>query len=167
MHDQEYGLGIDVGDRTVVAAVCGHGGRAEPLPLPRGGDHGLPGVVGHAGTATPVLVGDQPVVAADVLADVVRRVRDAAAEQVGTSDVRTVVTVPPSWDDSRRAGLADSLRRAGVPRVTLLSSAVAATAHHVAVGRLPARPTVAVYDLGARTLDRRARAGERPVLSCG
>jgi Hsp70 protein len=63
------------------------------------------------------------------------------------------VTVPPSWAGHRCAALAGALTAAGVPRFSLVSSAVAAVAAHVVAGDLPPEPTVAVYDLGAGSLD--------------
>ncbi|SDD38440.1 Hsp70 protein [Geodermatophilus telluris] len=173
MRDGEYGLGIDIGDRTVAAAVCGAGSAAaEPLPLGRAGtapaalavdDDGvrlgddLPSrpvhVLARVGAATPVRLGARAVPAAAVAAAVVQQVRATAERREGRPDAWTVVTVPPSWAGHRRGALARALQEAGVPRFTLVSTAVAAAARHVATGALPARPTVAVYDLGASTLD--------------
>nr|WP_239522617.1 Hsp70 family protein [Geodermatophilus sabuli] len=105
------------------------------------------------GVPAPLYAGDRPVAAADVAAGAVQWVRELAAEREGGPDAWTVVTVPPSWAGHRRAELARALAAAGVPRFSLVSSAVAATHHHVTTGDLPAEPTVAVYDLGATTLD--------------
>ncbi|MGY1777454.1 Hsp70 family protein [Geodermatophilus sp. SYSU D00804] len=173
MRDGEYGLGIDIGDGTVAAAVCAEGaGAAEPLPLGGPGDPpvalavdddgvrlGDPvpgraaGVLARVGAATPLHLGSGPVPAAAVVAGAVQLVRAAAAERLGRPDAWTVVTVPPSWAGHRRAALAAALQEAGVPRFTLVSAAVAAVARHTGTGELPERPTVAVYDLGAATVD--------------
>ncbi|MGR6966742.1 Hsp70 family protein [Geodermatophilus sp. URMC 61] len=171
MRNGEYGLGIDVGDGAVSAAVCGSDGRAVPLPLGEGpvatavGDDGRVALVPADGTAgrtplvarvgdpVPVYAGGRPVPAAELVADAVRCVRGLAAEQEGRPDAWTVVTVPPSWAGHRWATLAAALTAAGVPRFSLVSSAVAAVAAHVAAGDLPPEPTVAVYDLGAGSLD--------------
>ncbi len=167
----EYGLGIDVGGGAVSAAVCGPDGAAVPLPLGGGpvatvvGDDGQVALVPADGTAgraplvarvgdpVPVYAGGRAVPAAELVADVVQHVRWLAAEQEGRPDAWTVVTVPPSWAGHRCATLAAALTAAGVPRFSLVSSAVAAVAAHVAAGDLAPEPTVAVYDLGAGSLD--------------
>jgi molecular chaperone DnaK len=167
----EYGLGIDVGDGAVSAAVCGPDGGAVPLRLGEGpvaaaiGDDGRVALVPAGGTAgrapllarvgdpVPVYVGGRAVPAAELVADAVQRVRALAAEQEGRPDAWTVVTVPPSWAGHRCAALAGALTAAGLPRFSLVSSAVAAVAAHVVAGDLPPEPTVAVYDLGAGSLD--------------
>ncbi len=154
MRNGRYGLGIDVGDRRIAVAVCEDDGpTARPLPPPPVPEGTLRSLLAHTGTATPVRVGGREVAAADLLAEVVQQVREAAAATRGRPDGWTVVTVPPSWDGPRCAALADALQRAGVPRFTLLSRAVAATARQVAVGRLRAGATVAVYDLGPSRLE--------------
>jgi molecular chaperone DnaK len=167
----EYGLGIDVGDGAVSAAVCGPDGAAVPLPLgegpvaaavrddgrialvPADGTAGGPPLVARVGDPVPVHAGGRAAPAAELLADVVQHVRVLAAEREGRPDAWTVVTVPPSWAGHRCATLAAALTAAGVPRFSLLSSAVAAVAAHVAAGDLAPEPTVAVYDLGAGSLD--------------
>lgn len=167
----EYGLGIDVGDGAVTAAVCAVHGGAGALPVGQGrvtaavGDDGRVGLVPADGTArsrplvarvgdpVPVYTGGRAVPAAELVAAAVEQVRELAAERAGRPDAWTVVTVPPSWAGHRCAALAHALTAAGVPRFSLVSSAVAAVSAHVAAGDLPAEPTVAVYDLGAGTLD--------------
>lgn len=171
MRNGEYGLGIDVGDGAVSAAVCTVDGQVCALPLAEGRvtaaveDDGALALVPADGTArlrpllarvgdgVPVYAGGRAVPAADLVATAVVRVRELAAEQAGRPDAWTVVTVPPSWAGHRCAVLAAALAEAGVPRFSLVSSAVAAVAAHVAAGDLPAEPTVAVYDLGAGALD--------------
>lgn len=171
MRNGEYGLGIDVGDGAVSAAVCTVDGQVCALPLAEGrvtaavGDDGAVALVPADGTArlrpllarvgdeVPVYAGGRAVPAADLVAAAVVRVRERAAEQAGRPDAWTVVTVPPSWAGHRWAVLAAALAEAGVPRFSLVSSAVAAVSAHVAAGDLPAEPTVAVYDLGAGALD--------------
>ena len=171
MRNGEYGLGIDVGGGAVSAAVCGPDGEAVPLPLGEGpvasavGDDGRVALVPADGTAgraslvarvgdpVPVYAGGRAVPAAELVADVVQSVRRLAVEQEGRPDAWTVVTVPPSWAGHRCATLAAALTVAGVPRFSLVSSAVAAVAAHVAAGDLAPEPTVAVYDLGAGSLD--------------
>jgi hypothetical protein len=167
----EYGLGVDVGDGAVSAAVCGPDDGAVPLRLgagpvaaavgddgrialvPAGGTAGRSPLVARVGDPVPVYAGGRAVPAAELVADAVQRVRALAAEQEGRPDAWTVVTVPPSWAGHRCTVLADALTAAGVPRFSLVSSAVAAVAAHVVAGDLPPEPTVAVYDLGAGSLD--------------
>jgi molecular chaperone DnaK len=167
----EYGLGLDVGDEVVSAAVCGPDGGAVPLPLGEGpvaaavGDDGRvalvpadgtarrPPLVARVGDPVPVYAGGRAAPAAELVAEAVQRVRVLAAEQEGRPDAWTVVTVPPSWAGYRCTTLAAALTAAGVPRFSLVSSAVAAVAAHVVAGDLPPEPTVAVYDLGAGSLD--------------
>ncbi|MBB3086327.1 Hsp70 family protein [Geodermatophilus sabuli] len=179
VRDDEYGLGIDIGDGTISAAVCAKDGTgqaaAEPVrfggqgpTLPAGVAVGPDGgvtltptpeavtvshVMARVGAPEPVYAGQRPVAAADLAAGAVQRVREAAARQEGRPDAWTVVTVPPSWGRHRRAVFARALEAAGVPRFSLVSSAVAAVHHHVVTGDLAPEPTVAVYDLGASTLD--------------
>jgi hypothetical protein len=166
----EYGLGVDVGDGAVSAAVCGPDDGAVPLRLgegpaaaigddgrvalvPAGGTVGRAPLVARVGDPVPVYAGGRAVPAAELVADAVQQVRALAAEQEGRPDAWTVVTVPPSWAGHRCAALAGALTAAGVPRFSLVSSAVAAVAAHVVAGDLPPEPTVAVYDLGAGSLD--------------
>jgi molecular chaperone DnaK len=167
----EYGLGVDVGDGAVSAAVCGPDDGAVPLRLgegpvaaaigedgrvalvPADGTAGRAPLVARVGDPVPVYAAGRAVPAAELVADAVQRVRALAAEQEGRPDAWTVVTVPPSWAGHRCAALAGALTAAGVPRFSLVSSAVAAVAAHVVAGDLPAEPTVAVYDLGAGSLD--------------
>ncbi|SFL63819.1 Hsp70 family protein [Geodermatophilus ruber] len=179
MHNGEFGLGIDIGDASVAAAICGNdGGAARPAePLDLGGERAtapawfavdadgevtfaptddagaVSSVMARIGSPTPIYAGDRPRAAAEVAAGAVQRIREIAAQRAGRPDSWTVVAVPPSWGGHRRAVLARALEAAGVPRFSLVSGAVAAASHHVARGDLPAEPTVAVYDLGARTLD--------------
>ncbi|MGY1762137.1 Hsp70 family protein [Geodermatophilus sp. SYSU D00779] len=171
MRNGEYGLGIDVGGGAVSAAVCGPDGAAVPLPLgegpvttavrddgrvalvPADGTAGRATLVARVGDPVPVYAGGRAVPAAELVAHAVQHVRGLAAEREGRPDAWTVVTVPPSWAGHRCATLAAALTAAGVPRFSLVSSAVAAVAAHVAAGDLAPEPTVAVYDLGAGSLD--------------
>src|SRR5689334_15980672 len=147
-----YGLGIDIGDATIAVAVCTpHDERcAEPLrlpPLPE--ERRIPALLDRVGDPVPLYVDGRPVAAADAVAAVIEQVVERVVEQLGSSPVRTVVTVPPSWSEHRRSALDAALHGTA----TLISSAVAATRHGRATGTVPAAATVAVYDLGASTLD--------------
>jgi len=121
--------------------------------VPAGGTARSRPLVARVGDPVPVYAGGRALPAAELVAAAVEQVRELAAERAGRPDAWTVVTVPPSWAGHRCAALAHALTAAGVPRFSLVSSAVAAVSAHVAAGDLPAEPTVAVYDLGAGTLD--------------
>src|SRR4051794_7179492 len=147
-----YGLGIDIGSATVRAAACTPDDErlAEPLRLPalRDGDR-LGALLDRVGDPVPLYVDGHSRTAADAVAAVVAEVAERATEQLGAPAAHTVVTVPPSWTEHRRSALADALHGTA----TLASSAVAVTRHGRATGTVPAAATVAVYDLGASTLD--------------
>jgi molecular chaperone DnaK len=161
---RRYALGIDVGTRTVTAAVCrieadDRPGEARPLD---GDDIGLDGLLGglpiqqaltRVGDPIPLYGGPEPRSAAQVLADLVVRVQRGAESADGAAPARTVLAVPPSWGEHRRAELAAALTAAVGVECTLASSAVAAARHHRAVSGSTGAGTVAVYDLGAGTVD--------------
>lgn len=179
MHAGTYGLGVDVGDQTVVAAVRRDGGGpAEALDLggdaplgsaavrlaggglsvlpPRGldADDGLvEHVLERVGAPTPLTGPGGSVRAADAVAAIVLRAHTLAASRQGAPAAWTVLTVPPSWSGHRRELLARALTAAGLPRSSVVSSAVAVVRAQVAAGALSAGSTVAVYDLGASSLD--------------
>jgi molecular chaperone DnaK len=159
-----YGLGVDVGSRTVTAAICRWTG------TPPSFDHQVPsaGPAGHLPGADSDLVaralsrvGGPPMVTADgrsvpgaaVVADAVAEVCAVTAEREGREPAGVVVAVPPSWGDYRRGLLHDALGAVlGVPSA-VVSAAEAVVGAHVADGRLAAPAVLAVYDLGASTLD--------------
>lgn len=181
MRGRSYGLGIDVGDSTVVAAVCppdddGRPGEARLLPLGRGTAEGsaalavvggrlsvLPppgpgpagGLVEHVlqrvGAPTPLVGAGRGLSAAAAVAAIAARAHEVAARSEGHPAAWTVLTVPPSWGGHRRDLLAAALVAAGLPRSSVVSSAVAVV--RACAGALPAGSTVAVYDLGAGSLD--------------
>jgi actin-like ATPase involved in cell morphogenesis len=180
VHDDAFGLGIDIGDRAVTAAICRLGdgaGAPEALRLGAAGDRtatvqltddgrvrlGGPAdatggrvaarVMGRVGTPTPFFTAGGGIPAADVVAAVVRQVCALAEEQVGRPPDATLLVVPPSWGAHRHAVLTEALQAAAPGNAFLVSGAVAAAYHHVAAGDLPVEATAAVYDLGASTLD--------------
>src|SRR5919107_314626 len=95
----EYGLGVDVGDGAVSAAVCGPDDGAVPLRLgagpvaaaigedgwvalvPADGTAGRAPMVARVGDPVPVYAGGRVVPAAELVADAVQQVRALAAEQ--------------------------------------------------------------------------------------
>ena len=169
-----YGLGIDVGDQTITAAIChleDHEFRSEPLRLdtelagrpPHLGGLPAPHLLARVGDPTPlydVAPSDgaptdiRPRTAVELLADLVARVRQHSETVEGETPELTVLAVPPSWGEHRRAEVTAALTAAvGENTCTLASSAVAATRHHRATAGSADVGTVAVYDLGASTVD--------------
>jgi molecular chaperone DnaK len=176
-----YGLGIDIGDDTVAAAACpvdaAGGGAPQALRLEDGrplahaavrltadgpvrfeSAPGVPAtdiarhVMARIGSPAPLYVGGHAIAAGDVAAAIVTRIRELATEEHGAPPAWTVVAVPPSWGPHRSSLLLAALDEV-CTEVTLVSSAIAAACHHAAGAELPEPPTVAVYDLGATTLD--------------
>ena len=89
MHEGDYGLGIDIGDDTVTAAVCrAHDGDADPRPLPLTAPEDPRGLMARVGTPVPLYSGGRGVAAAEVAAAIVHRVRSAAEAQEAR---------PPGW----------------------------------------------------------------------
>ncbi|GAB3353391.1 Hsp70 family protein [Modestobacter lapidis] len=182
MHDGTYGLGIDVGDSTVVAAVCRledgpqgppellrlgpagpvgsaavalDAGRLSVLPPPGSGPGGelVEHVLQRVGSPTPLTGAGRAVSPAAAVAAIAARAHEVATRREGRPATWTVLTVPPSWGDHRRDVLAAALRSAGLTRSSVVSGAVAVVRARIAAGALSAGSTVAVYDLGAGFLD--------------
>jgi actin-like ATPase involved in cell morphogenesis len=98
-------------------------------------------------------VDSQPVPPADVVAALAAHASEQAAAREGAPPAWTVLTVPPTWGEHRRGLLTEAVRATGVEHFSLESSAVTVTRHHRGTAPLPDDATVAVYDLGASTLD--------------
>ncbi|WP_433216025.1 Hsp70 family protein [Dactylosporangium sp. CS-047395] len=176
-------LGVDFGTSNTVAVVRWPDGRSRPLifdgsPLLPSAVYVEPGgtiIVGrdavHSARLEParfepnpkrridegtVLLGDREVPVNDLIAAVLRRVRDEFAHTVGADAVPEVtVTVPASWGATRRLAVADAAASAGLGKVRLVPEPVAAAAyftqvlgHEVKVGSV-----VVVHDFGAGTFD--------------
>lgn len=122
--------------------------RLEPHPKLHIDDGGLP-------------LGDGPVVPImDALAALIGRCVERAALRHGDRQPETIVlTYPVGWDSLRR----HVLRRAGhryAPTVRLIAEPIAAATRVHALGAVPPRTPIAVYDLGGGSLDV-AVVGER------
>ncbi|MER7003983.1 Hsp70 family protein [Dactylosporangium sp. NPDC000555] len=175
-------LGVDFGTSNTVAVVRWPDGRSRPLifdgsPLLPSAVYAEPGgaiIVGrdavHSARLEParfepnpkrriddgaVLLGDREVPVNELIAAVLRRVRDEWARTVGDAVPDVTVTVPASWGATRRLSIADAAAAAGLGRVRLVPEPVAAAAyftqvlgHDVRVGSV-----VVVYDFGAGTFD--------------
>ncbi|WRL67238.1 Hsp70 family protein [Blastococcus brunescens] len=107
----------------------------------------------RVGVPIPLQVSGRPVHAPDVVASVVSAVQAIAEAREGRPPSWTVLTVPPSWGQHRRAALSEALTTAVHSPVTLASAAVAAARSQVAADGAVRMSTLAVYDLGASTLD--------------
>ncbi|WP_369135410.1 Hsp70 family protein [Modestobacter sp. I12A-02662] len=184
MRTAPYTLGIDVGDRTVVAAVwrLDDGGRPEPLPLagdglarpavvrvapdgrplplpgpvpPGAGDALLGSALDRVGSPVPLRAGPHALRPADLVAALAAGARQVAEERHGAPPSATVLTVPATWGEHRRDELIAALQAAGLAPVALVAGPVAVVASSLADAGTPVAPgsTVAVYDLGASTLD--------------
>ena len=153
MDEDGYGLGVDIGAGGVSVAACtGTGGEPEAVPVALAAGR-TARVMGRVGTPVPLYEAGCGRPAVDIAVDVVDAVRTAAEEQRGRAPAWTVVTVPPSWGAYRTGLLADSLTAALGEATSVVSGALAATYAHLHAGRLADAATVAVHDLGARTLD--------------
>ena len=179
-----YGLGVDVGDATVVAAICRTGeegtsprvlhlggadpavpatvrldgeGRVLPFTDPEGGSPEGTVLAAHAlsrvGGPSPYSAGSAAVPATEVLTALVRWVCARATEQEGERPASVVLVVPPFWAEHRRALLADAVACGVDLPCAVVSGAEAVVRAHAETGRLSGGSVVAVYDLGASTLD--------------
>jgi len=148
--DDEYGVGVDVGDSTVAAAICPTGADGGRLPdrLALGGAPAGHVMAQVGSTALP-----RTTSAARAVADEVVRLAGLAADRQGRPPGRLAVAVPPFWGPGRSAALSAALDEAGAPPFSLVSAAVAAWQAAVLAGQLPPDATALVVDLGAATVD--------------
>src|SRR6185369_16892409 len=98
---------------------------------------------------------DRELPVGDVIAAVLRRVRDEWRRTVGDVVPDVTLTFPASWGATRRLVLADAAATAGLGRVRLVPEPVAAAAYFTQVlGRdVPIGAVVVVHDFGAGTFD--------------
>jgi len=175
-------LGVDFGTSNTVAVVRWPDGRSRPLlfdgsPLLPSSVYAEPTgalVVGrdavHSARLDParfdpnpkrriddgmVLLGDRELPVGDLIASVLRRVRDEWRRTVGDVLPDVTLTFPASWGATRRLVLADAAAIAGLGRVRLVPEPVAAAAYFTQVlGReVPIGAVVVVHDFGAGTFD--------------
>jgi hypothetical protein len=102
-----------------------------------------------------VLLGDRELPVGEMLASVLRRVRDEWRRTVGGVEPDVTLTFPASWGATRRLVLADAAAVAGLGQVRLVPEPVAAAAYFTQVlGReVPIGAVVVVHDFGAGTFD--------------
>jgi molecular chaperone DnaK len=169
-----YQVGIDLGTTSTVAAVCRPDGTAQVVPLEGpsgavvsavhlGADGTLhvgesaarralsePGRVlrdltRRIGDDTPLLIGHEPVPAAEPAARLLARLVDDVARREGGVASRVAVTHPGSWGPHRVGSLRAALAEQGLGSAVLVPEPVAAVRAVAAPGR---DGFVAVYDLG-------------------
>ncbi|GAA2565482.1 Hsp70 family protein [Pseudonocardia hydrocarbonoxydans] len=178
-----YQLGIDLGTTWTAAAVCRDGqDRPEVLPLGSASsavasvvflapDGTL--VLGEAaqrralteprrvarefkrriGDDTPLMVGGEPVAAAELSARFVAWVVDEAARREGGPADAVAVTHPVEWGGHKRATFAAALAGHGLGGVTFLTEPQAAAVGYASAERIEPGAVVGVYDLGGGTFD--------------
>jgi hypothetical protein len=102
-----------------------------------------------------VLLGDRELPVGELMAAVLRRVRDEWGRTVGEVVPDVTLTFPASWGATRRLVVADAAQAAGLGRVRLVPEPVAAAAYFTQVlGRdVPIGSVVVVHDFGAGTFD--------------
>jgi len=102
-----------------------------------------------------VLLGEREVTVVDLIAAVLRRVREEWTRVVGGAEPELTLTHPAAWGAPRRAVLTAAAGVAGFDQVRLIAEPVAAAAYllHVLGHHLPVGSVVVVHDLGAGTLD--------------
>jgi hypothetical protein len=175
-------LGVDFGTSNTVAVVRWPDGRSRALlfdgsPLLPSAVYAEPGgavIVGrdavHSARLEParfepnpkrriddgtVLLGDREIPVNELVATVLRRVRDEWTRTVGDVASEVTVTFPASWGATRRLAVADAAAAAGLGRVRLVPEPVAAAAYFTQVlGKdVPVGSVVVVHDFGAGTFD--------------
>lgn len=153
MQEHGYGLGVGIGaGGTTAVAWSGTADEPEVVPVPLDPARGARAVA-RLGSSTPLYEDGRGRSAAEVAGEIVAAACAAAEERLGRAPAWTVVAVPPSWGTYRTGLLTDALATVVGPRASVVSGALAATYAHLGSGRLADPATVAVYDLGAGTLD--------------
>jgi serine/threonine protein kinase/actin-like ATPase involved in cell morphogenesis len=178
---REYSLGVDLGT-TFVAAAIARGPKAEmvtlgdrsmatPAAVFLGEDGSV--VTGDAasrrgtsvpdrtarefkrrlGDPTPIMVGGEPRTPVELMAALLRDVRDRVAQVEGGDPAQVVLTHPANWGPFRRALFDEVPLLAGLPDTVTITEPEAAAAHYAATRQLEVGSIIAVYDLGGGTFD--------------
>jgi molecular chaperone DnaK len=98
-----------------------------------------------------ILVGDREYLPAELSAEVLKKLKADAEDQLGEPVERAVVTVPAYFDDLQRQATMEAARMAGLQVLRLLNEPTAAAMAY-GLGR-DGQHTVAVYDFGGGTFD--------------
>lgn len=155
----ELGLGLDLGSTALRVAYGRPGGPERRFTLSGGRWPWLlcepapsgplpvvfPSLKSRLGGDRPVRIGGLSVAPEDVLAGLLRVVRERIEEEAGARIGQTVVSVPVSYRSTQRTALLDAARAAGLDEVRLIGDAMAAVIGHTE-GR--GSTTCLVYGLG-------------------
>lgn len=96
--------------------------------------------------------GGTTVLPQEAAAEVLRALKRAAQESLGTEVGRAVITVPAYFDLGQREATRDAARLAGIEAVRIVNEPTAAALAYGIGGRRSAQ-TIAVYDFGGGTFD--------------
>lgn len=176
-----YWLGIDLGTTASAAAVVvdgraemvdlSHAANSTPSVVVRAEDGQL--VVGEQavrlsaarptatarqfkrrfGDQTPLMLGEAPFSAAELMAVLFHHVVDAVATQRGELPEGIAVSHPANWGEYKRGLLHDTLHPVWSTSLQLLPEPEAAAIHYASQERVADDTVVAVYDLGGGTFD--------------
>ena len=135
-------------DRLMVGAAAEQRKRSAP-------DRYRAGFKRDLGARSPILLGGKRFEVTELVAHVLRRLREEAERLAGRPIERAVLTMPSSYGefDDRRAAMIGAGREAGFAGVDLLQEPVAAALAPLVGEPFAAGDTVLVYDLGGGTFD--------------
>ncbi|MBW0116702.1 Hsp70 family protein, partial [Pseudonocardia abyssalis] len=178
-----YQLGIDLGTTWTAAAVCRDGQERPELLHLGGASSAVATVVFRAtdgtlvhgeaaqrralteprrvarefkrriGDDTPMVVGGEPMTAADLCARFVAWVVGEAESREGGPAASIAVTHPVEWGDHKRATFAAALADHGLGHAVFLTEPQAAAVGYASTERIEPGGIVGVYDLGGGTFD--------------
>ncbi|WP_170061954.1 Hsp70 family protein [Compostimonas suwonensis] len=107
----------------------------------------------RVGDGVPILVGESGIAAEDAFAALVVWVVARATEREGAPPFAITLSHPAGWGQYKRQLVRESLARAGLPDIGLITEPEAAAVHYAMQGQLVPGSTIAVYDLGGGTFD--------------
>jgi len=99
-----------------------------------------------------VAIGERQLSPEEISAQVLRELKEFAAEALGEEVVEAIITVPAYFDDSQRQATKDAGRIAGLEVLRILNEPTAAALAY-GLDRAGGLRRVAVYDLGGGTFD--------------
>jgi hypothetical protein len=107
---------------------------------------------GRIGEGAVIPLGGRRFSPEQIVAAVIAEVAELAAQVTGERPERLVLTCPAVWDEPKRAALGRAAGK-GWAAVEVVTEAAAVAAGHAARRRLRPGATVAVFDLGATSVD--------------
>ena len=137
-----------VGMASDGSTLVGHTARNQSALYP---ERTVRSVKRRMGEETPLSMGDQEFSPVEIAALIVRRLKTAAAVELGRDIRRAVITVPAYFSDAQRTATREAGEVAGLEFVRILNEPTAAALCY-ADGEDYDR-TVMVYDLGGGTFD--------------